>query len=57
MAQRIKTQLPKAVRKSPKAIDWNQDLVNTFDWANQNRSNEIKQQHERGIEKGGGLSL
>jgi 5S rRNA maturation endonuclease (ribonuclease M5) len=57
MAERIKTQLPNAVCKSPKAIDWNQDLVNTFDWANQNRSNEIKQQHQRGIERGGGLSL
>lgn len=57
MAERIKTQLPNAISKTPKAIDWNQDLVNTFDWANQNRSNEIKQQHQRGIERGGGLSL
>jgi hypothetical protein len=57
MSQRLKIQLPNAVCKTPKAIDWNQDLVNTFDWANQNRSNEIKQQHQRGIERGGGLSL
>jgi 5S rRNA maturation endonuclease (ribonuclease M5) len=57
MAERIKTQLPNAVSKTPKAIDWNQDLVNTFDWANQNRSNEINRQHQRGVEKGGGLSL
>jgi 5S rRNA maturation endonuclease (ribonuclease M5) len=57
MAQRIKTQLPNAVSKTPKAIDWNQDLVNTFDWANQNRINEINRQHQRGIERGGGLSL
>ena len=57
MAQRIKTQLPNAVSKTPKAIDWNQDLVNTFDWAKQNRNNEISRQHQRGIERGGGLSL
>ena len=55
MAERIKTQLPNAVSKMPKAIDWNQDLVNTFDWANQKRSHEIKHQHERDI--GRGLSL
>ncbi|MGB5709597.1 MAG: MobV family relaxase, partial [Waterburya sp.] len=30
MAQRVKSQLPEAVRKTPKAVDWNQDLVNTF---------------------------
>ncbi|MFM2312721.1 MAG: hypothetical protein RLZZ04_1997 [Cyanobacteriota bacterium] len=56
MAQRVKTQLPNAVSKTPKAIDWNQDLVNTFDWANQNRSNENKRHHQRGVERGGGLS-
>ncbi|NJK58556.1 MAG: DUF3991 domain-containing protein [Pleurocapsa sp. SU_5_0] len=55
MTERIKTQLPNAVSKTPKAIDWNQDLVNTFDWANQKRSHEIKHQHERDI--GRGLSL
>jgi 5S rRNA maturation endonuclease (ribonuclease M5) len=55
MTERIKTQLPNAVSKTPKAIDWNQDLVNTFDWANQNGSHEIKHQHERDI--GRGLSL
>jgi 5S rRNA maturation endonuclease (ribonuclease M5) len=57
MAQRLKTQLPNATRKIPSSIDWNQDLVNTFDWANQKRSNEINRQHQRGIERGGGLSL
>jgi 5S rRNA maturation endonuclease (ribonuclease M5) len=56
MTERIKTQLPNAVSKTPSSIDWNQDLVNTFDWANKNRSQEIKQQ-QRGIERGGGLSL
>ena len=55
MAERIKAQLPKAVSKTPKAIDWNKDLVNTFDWSSKNQSNEIKHQHER--ENGRGLSL
>ena len=55
MAERIKSQLPNAVSKTPKAIDWNQDLVNTFDWSNQKRSHEIKHQHER--DTGRGLSL
>jgi hypothetical protein len=49
--------LPNAVSKTPKAIDWNQDLVNTFDWSNQKRSNEVNRQHQREIERGGGLSL
>jgi 5S rRNA maturation endonuclease (ribonuclease M5) len=56
MAQRVKAQLPNAVCKTPKAIDWNQDLVKTFDWSNQKRSNEINRQHQRGVERGGGLS-
>lgn len=55
MAQRVQSQLPNAVRKTPKAIDWNQDLVNSLDWFGNNRSNEIKHQHER--DTGRGLSL
>jgi 5S rRNA maturation endonuclease (ribonuclease M5) len=57
MAQRLSSQLPNATRKIPSSIDWNQDLVNTFDWANQNRSNEIKQQIQHERDKGRGLSL
>jgi 5S rRNA maturation endonuclease (ribonuclease M5) len=57
MAQRVSSQLPNATRKTPSSVDWNQDLVNTFDWAKQNRNNEINRQHQRGIERGGGLSL
>ena len=41
MAQRVQSQLPNAVRKIPKAIDWNIDLVNSLDWIGKNRSNEI----------------
>ncbi|MDJ0744886.1 MAG: toprim domain-containing protein [Xenococcaceae cyanobacterium MO_167.B27] len=32
MAQRVLSQLPNAVRKLPKAIDWNEELVNRFNW-------------------------
>ncbi len=49
MAARIKSQLPNAVVKTPSSVDWNRDLVDSFDWASQKRSNEI--------ERGGGLSL
>lgn len=32
MATRVKSKLPKAIRKIPSSVDWNQDLVNSFDW-------------------------
>lgn len=34
MAKRIKSKLSEAVIKTPKSVDWNQDLVNTLDWGN-----------------------
>ena len=42
MAQRVKSELPDAVRKLPQAVDWNEDLVNSFDWSPtpQNRARE-----------------
>ena len=43
MAERMKDKLPHATRKLPKAKDWNEDLVNTFDWS----GNKRKQQHQR----------
>ena len=46
MAERISAQFPQAIVKTPKAKDWNQDLVNSFDWSSKNWSNEIKQEHE-----------
>ena len=49
MAARIKAQLPNAVVKTPSSVDWNRDLVNSFDWASKNLQREIK--------RGGGLSL
>ena len=56
MTERIKSQLPNAVVKTPSSVDWNRDLVNSFDWASKNHQREIKQR-QRGIERGGGLSL
>ena len=41
MVSRIKEQLPFAIVKTPKANDWNIDLVNSLDWSALNRSNEI----------------
>ena len=55
MTERISAQLPNAIIKTPFAIDWNIDLVNSFDWSSKNRSNEMKR--KSGIERGGGLSL
>ena len=56
MTERIKSQLPQALTKTPLSNDWNQDLVNSFDWTNNSKSNEVKRQH--GLERsGGGLSL
>ncbi|MEM6611231.1 MAG: MobV family relaxase [Cyanobacteria bacterium P01_C01_bin.72] len=44
MAQRIKRMLPNAVVKTPKTVDWNQDLVNSFDWSNPSKAKTIKHQ-------------
>ena len=57
MAQRVQSQLPFAKRKTPKANDWNIDLVNTFDWASKNPRNDILWQHQHERDTGRGLSL
>ena len=52
MAQRVISQLPNAVAKTPKANDWNEELVNKFNWLKSSRSNEItrqSQQRDRGL--------
>ncbi len=58
MAQRVKSQLPDAVRKLPQAVDWNEDLVNTFDWSS-SPPTQNNQTHRAGPtrERNGGLSL
>ena len=58
MAQRVQSQLPNAVRKTPKAIDWNIDLVNSLDWSGLNQSKNHEILHpSREIERDEGLSL
>ena len=57
MAQRTLSQLPTAVRKLPKAIDWNSDLVNRFNWSKSSRNNEIQKQSRHEQKRDRGLSL
>ncbi len=57
MAQRVISQLPNSVRKTPKAVDWNSDLVNRFNWSKSSRSNEIKRQPQYEQKRDRGLSL
>ncbi len=57
MAQRVLSQLPNAVRKMPKAIDWNEELVNRFNWLKESRSNDLKRQPQQERKRDTGLSL
>ncbi len=57
MAQKVNSQLSNSVRKSPKAIDWNEDLVNTFDWSNSSRTGVIERSSQHEQDRGRGLSL
>ena len=56
MAQRVKSQLSNSVRVSPKAVDWNEDLVNMFDWSSKSQNNEIKKYPQHGQERDRGWS-
>jgi hypothetical protein len=50
MAQRVIEQLPNAVRRLPKAIDWNQELLNMFNLEPpQLRQREQERQQSRGF--------
>jgi Toprim-like/Protein of unknown function (DUF3991) len=53
MAQRVMEQLPNAVRRLPKAIDWNEELKNMFNLSQQ----QHKQPPERQLKPVRGLSL
>ncbi len=57
MAQRTISQLPLAVRKLPKAIDWNEELLNRFNWSKSPQAKEIKKQPQQERKRDGGLSL
>ncbi|MGB5634523.1 MAG: DUF3991 domain-containing protein [Waterburya sp.] len=57
MAQGVKSQLPDAVRKLPLAGDWNEDLVNTFDWSKTSKNIQASKQSGRTRSSSGGLGL
>lgn len=57
MAQRVLSQFPNSVRKIPKAIDWNEELMNQFNWVKENRSKEIERQPQPEQKRHRGLSL
>ena len=57
MSKKVMAQLPDAVSKTPKAVDWNEELVNQFNWLKESRSREIKQEPQQKQEQDGGLSL
>ena len=57
MSQKVMSKLPDAVHKIPKAVDWNEELVKTFNWLNQSRSKEIKRQSQQEQKQDRGLSL
>ncbi|VEP15815.1 Plasmid recombination protein [Hyella patelloides LEGE 07179] len=57
MAQKMLSQLPNAVRKTPKANDWNEELVNRFNWSSKSLSQSIKRQPQQERKLDGGLSL
>jgi 5S rRNA maturation endonuclease (ribonuclease M5) len=49
MAQRVMEQLPNAVRRSPKATDWNEELKNMFNLEQQTRQREQERKTNRGL--------
>ena len=57
MAQKVLSQLPNAVCKIPKAIDWNSELVNQFNWSKESQSKEIIRQPQQSQKRSPGLSL
>ena len=54
MARKVMSEFPHATRKMPSSIDWNQELMNTFDWSTIGRAKTVKQQpqHKQDIERG-----
>ena len=57
MAQRVKLQLPEAIRKTPKSVDWNEDLVNTFNWVKSDKNIQASREPRQMRSSEGGLSL
>ena len=54
MAEALKEKLKDAKRKLPKAKDWNEDLINTFNWSSKKQIRKAER-YERGSK--GGFSL
>ena len=57
MSKKVMSQLPHAKSKVPKAVDWNEELLNQFDWMKQSRSKEMKKQVQQSQKRDRGLSL
>ena len=57
MSLKVMSQLPNTLRKMPKAVDWNEELVNRFNWSNTNRVKEIQRQPQPEQKRDRGLSL
>ena len=51
MAEALKEKLKDAKRKLPKAKDWNEDLINTFNWSGKKQIS--KAERYEGVSKGG----
>lgn len=57
MAQLAMSQLPNSVRKIPSSVDWNEELVNRFNWLNQSQRKEIDLPNQQSYKQDRGLSL
>ena len=57
MSQKVMSQLPNAVSKTPSSVDWNEELINRFNWSKESRSQEVKRQPQQERKQDRGLSL
>ncbi len=57
MSLKVMSQLPNAVSKMPKVVDWNEELVNRFNWSQESRSQEVRRQSQQERKQDRGLSL
>ena len=51
MAQRVMEQLPNAVRRSPEATDWNEELKNMFNLSQQQQQRSPERKQSRGLSR------
>lgn len=57
MAEKVMSQLPNSVRSLPKAKDWNEELLNMFNWESRKGINQIEMQSQLERKQDGELSL